>query len=181
ISIALAPYPDALTAAKDEAAERDMTALQAVISAARSVRSEHEVHPGAEVPLTLRTSDPRTADLLRAEVKSIRFLVKTAGDPTIEGRGAARPRGAVMSIAADTEVLVALKGLVAGEKEGARVEREIKKVDKDIGALEKKLALPSFADKAPKEVVAEARAQLSELQRKRAALDDARGLAAQPR
>ena len=57
------------------------------------------------------------------------------------------------------------------------MEREIKKVEKDLTALEKKLSLPSFADKAPPEVVAEARAQVEELGRKRAALEEARGLA----
>jgi valyl-tRNA synthetase len=179
VSLALAPFPDERGARRDEDAERDMTALQAVISAARSVRSEHDVHPGAEVPLTLRTDDARIGALLRAETRSIRFLVKTAGEPTIEARGAARPKGAVMSAAADTEVLVALKGLVEGGKEGARVEREIKKVEKDIAALEKKLSLPSFADKAPPEVVLEAKTQLEELRRKRVTLEDARGLAAE--
>lgn len=84
-----------------------------------------------------------------------------------------------MSVAAETEILVALKGLVEGSKEGARVEREIKKVEKDIAALEKKLSLPAFADKAPPEVVAESKAQLEELKRKRTALDEARGLAAE--
>jgi valyl-tRNA synthetase len=179
IALALAPFPDERTGRRDEAAERDMAELQAVISAARSIRSEHEVHPGAEVPLTLRTDDPRALSVLKTESRSIRTLVKTAGEPVIEGRGAARPRGAVMSVAAGTEVLVALKGLVEGAKEGARVEREIKKVEKDVAALEKKLALPAFADKAPKEVVDEAKGQLEELRRKRAALEEARGLAAE--
>jgi valyl-tRNA synthetase len=178
-SIALAPYPGDSTGRRDDRAERDMTALQEVISAARSIRSEHEVHPGAEVPLTLRTDDASIEALLRSEARAIRTLVKTAGEPTIERRGAARPRGAVMSIAADCEVLVSLKGLVDGAKESARVERELKKVDKDITGLEKKLALPSFTDKAPPEVVDEARQMLEELRRKRAGLEDARGLAAE--
>jgi valyl-tRNA synthetase len=84
-----------------------------------------------------------------------------------------------MHMTADVEVLVQLKGLVEGGKEGARVEREIKKVEKDLAALEKKLALPSFADKAPPEVVAEAHAQAEELKRKRAGLEEARSLAAE--
>jgi valyl-tRNA synthetase len=145
----------------------------------RSVRSEHEVHPGAEAHLTLRTSDARVAALLRAEEQSVKFLAKTAGAPVVEARGAARPKGTVMSIAADTEVLVQLKGLVEGGKEEARVEREIKRVEKDLAALQKKLSLPSFADKAPPEVVAEAHAQVEELGRKRVALEEARGLAAE--
>ncbi|MEO7328054.1 MAG: valine--tRNA ligase [Minicystis sp.] len=179
ISIALAAYPGEGSAQRDLEVEKDMNSLMAVISAARSVRSEHDVHHGAAIPLSLRTADARLEAVLRAESRSIRFLAKTAGDPTIEAVGAARAPGAVMTIAADTEVLVSLKGLVEGAKEGARVEREIKKVEKDIAMLEKKLALPSFAEKAPPEVVVESRAQLEELKRKRAALEDAKGLASE--
>jgi valyl-tRNA synthetase len=84
-----------------------------------------------------------------------------------------------MHVAADTEVLVQLKGLVEGGKEGARVERELKKVEAAIAGAEKRLALPSFAEKAPPEVVAELCATLEEQRRKRAALEEARALAAE--
>ena len=177
ISIALAAYPTEAVASRDEAAERDMTMLQAVISAARTVRSEHEVKPRDEVPLTLRSDDAARRAVLTREALTIRTLVKTVGEPVIEQRGKARPKGSVMSIAAETEVLVGLKGLVEADKEGARVDREIKKVEKDIGVLEKKLSQPTFSDKAPPEVVAEARALLEELKRKRVSLEEARGLA----
>ncbi|MEJ7730662.1 MAG: hypothetical protein WKG00_15770, partial [Polyangiaceae bacterium] len=146
---------------------------------ARTMRSEHEIKPQDEVPLTLRSDDARITDLLGREAVSIRTLVKTAGDATVEKRGGARPRGAVMNIAADTEVLVSLRGLVDPAKEGARVEREIKRAEKDIVALEKKLSLPSFADKAPPEVVAESRAMLEEIRRRKVSLEEARGLAAE--
>ena len=178
-SIALARFPDASTAPRDPAAEHDMAALQAVIVAARSIRSEHEVHPGAEVPLLLRSDDERLRALLEAERVAIRTLVKTAGEPAVEPRGAERPRGAVMGLGAGVEVLVSLRGLVEGKKEGARIERELKRADKDIAALEKKLSLPSFADKAPPEVVAEAHAQLAELRQKRAGFEEARLIAAE--
>jgi valyl-tRNA synthetase len=179
VSLALASYPNAASAPRDLEAERDMGAVQAVIGAARSMRSEHEVHPGAEIPLVLRTDDARIAALLASEARAIRTLVKTVGAPTIEGRGAARPSGAVMHMAAETEVLVPLKGLVEPAKEAARVERELKKTDKDIAAIEKKLALPGFADKAPPEVVVESKAQLEELKRKRVALEEAQKLASE--
>ena len=175
ISIALAPYPDATHLPPDEGAERDMALLQVVISAARTIRSEHDLTK-SEVPLTLRTSDDATAALLRREIIAIRTLVRTAGDPAIEARGLPRPRGAVMSIAADVEVLVPLRGLVDRAKEALRIEREIKRVNKDIAALEKKMTLPAFADKAPPEVVAEAHAQLDELRRKCGALAGARAI-----
>jgi valyl-tRNA synthetase len=181
VSIALAPYPGegADRAARDVEAERDMAVLQAAIGAARTVRAEHDLPRSNELPLTLRADEERVIALLRAEEAAIRFLVNTAGPPVIEARGAARPKGWVMHVAADIEVLVRLVGLVDPAKDTARVEREIRKVEKDLLALEKKLALPSFADKAPPEVVAETKAQMDELRRKRAALDEARQIAAE--
>jgi valyl-tRNA synthetase len=179
ISLALARFPDDGVAPRDEAAERDMAALQAVIGAARSIRSEHDIHPGAEVPLVLRSGSEPVRKVLAAETSAIQFLVKTKGQPAIEPAGGPRPRGAVMHMAADTEVLIALQGLVEPAHEAARVERELKKVDKDIAALEKKLSLPAFADKAPPEVVKESRDQLEALRRKRAGLEEAKGIAAE--
>jgi valyl-tRNA synthetase len=105
--------------------------------------------------------------------------VKTAGDVAIEARGGARPKGSVMGVASGVDVLVDLRGLVEGAKEAARIEREIKKCEKDIAALEKKLSLPSFAEKAPPEVVAESRTQLEDLRKKRAGLEEAKSLSAE--
>ncbi|MFO0549455.1 MAG: valine--tRNA ligase [Polyangiaceae bacterium] len=178
-SLALAPFPTKDVARRDLDAEREMTALQEIIGAARSIRSEHGIHPGAEIELTLRTSDPTSRALLEREGVAVRTLVKTKGAPTLVAAGAARPRGAVMSTVHDVDVLVSLVGLVEPSKEADRVEREIKKTEKDIAALEKKLALPSFADKAPPEVVAESKADLERLKRRRAGLDEARAIAAE--
>ncbi len=56
-SIAIAAYPTAASGRPDAEALQQVAALQAVISAARSVRSEHQIHPGAEVPVILRVAD----------------------------------------------------------------------------------------------------------------------------
>jgi len=180
-SIAMSKYPDAATAPRDAEAEADMATLQAVIGSARSIRSEHEVHPGATVKVELRTANEAHRALLQREQRSLRVLVKTDGEPVIAASGGARPAGYVMHAAADVEVLVSLVGLVDPDKEAARVEREIGKADKDIAALEKKLALPSFADKAPPEVVVESKEMLAATKRRRAALVDARGIASELR
>ncbi len=179
ISIALARYPQASDNPLDTRAEADMNALIAVIGACRSIRSEHEVHPGAQVHVILRTGDEQLAALFRSEARAIRTLVKTDGDPQIEADGGPRPTGSAMSVAANTKIIIPLKGLVDAEKERTRVEREIKKVEKDIAGLEKKLSLPSFADKAPADVVEEAKRLLSELLHKKAGLEEAKHLTAE--
>ncbi|MFO0612531.1 MAG: valine--tRNA ligase [Polyangiaceae bacterium] len=176
-SLALATFPDASAATADADAEREMQILQAAIGAVRSIRSEHDIHPAAEVAIHLRTDDPARRLLLAREHVAISTLAKTSGDLVVEPRGGDRPKGWVMNAAGEIEVLVSLVGLVDAEKEGARVEREIKKTEKDIAALEKKLALPSFAEKAPPEVVAESKALLTELRARRVSLDHARGIA----
>jgi valyl-tRNA synthetase len=177
VALALAPFPTAKDGRADAQIDAEMALVQSVITAARTIRSEHEVHPGAQVRLTLRSNDAAARALLTSEIVAIRTLVKTIGDPAIEPAGGGRPEGNVMSVAGDVEVLVELRGLVDGEKEGARVEREIKKTEKDVAALEKKLGTPSFTERAPADVVAEAKEQLEALRRRRSHLEEARGLA----
>jgi valyl-tRNA synthetase len=179
ITLALAPFPVPGEGHASPQADREMGILQAVISAARTIRSEHEVHPGAEVRLVLRSNDAALRALLASELLTIRTLVKTQGDPIIEPAGGGRPGGSAMSVAGEIEVLVELRGLVEGTKEAARVEREIKRVEKDMAALEKKLSAPAFAQRAPPEIVAETNEQLESLKRARQQLEQALALASE--
>ncbi|MBW2527598.1 MAG: valine--tRNA ligase [Deltaproteobacteria bacterium] len=179
VSVALAEAPGRDAGRADPDAERAMAAVQAIITAARTIRSERNVHPGARVPLALRTDDEALRALLDAERNAIETLVKTDGPLVVEGRGGARPQGAALSVAADVEVLVTLKGIVDAAKEKARVEREIKKTEKDIAALDKKLANKGFAERAPAEVVAESRAALESNRERLRLLQEALELASE--
>jgi valyl-tRNA synthetase len=178
-SIALEPYPTDKDFPRDELMERRVGTLKDVITAARTIRSEHEVRPAAEVDLVLRGSDDALA-FVRAQVASVALLAKSKGAPTFDHLGAARPAGFAMSVVSTTdgpiEVLVGLKGLVDPEHEKARIERELKKIDKDLAAVDKKLSSPSFTEKAPKEVVAEAHVQRAALAEARTRLVEALAL-----
>ena len=176
ISVALAPYPTVEDGRIDETAERQMTALMNAIAAARSARSEHGISDGARVPLLLRTADVELSRLLRGESRYVEFLVRTDGAPTVEPAGGERPRGMVLSVAGEVEVLVGLRGLVDPSKERERVERAIRKAEKELSGLRKRLENPKFVDKAPTEVVDEARAQRAALERKLTRLKDALAL-----
>jgi valyl-tRNA synthetase len=176
VSIALAPYPTAADGRVDAAAERHMDALMSVIGAARAVRSEHEVHPSSRVPVRLRTADAELRDLLAAQNRYIEALVKTEGAPAVEPAGGERPRGSVVSVAGDVEVIVMLRGLVDPRKEAERIERALKRIEKDVATLEKRLSNASFVSNAPPEVVAETREQKAGLERQRERLLEAQGL-----
>jgi valyl-tRNA synthetase len=176
VSVALAKYPSDQDGRLDDQAEQDMNRLMAVITAARTIRSEHEVHPGGSVPLWLRTNSDAARQLLQREQAAIKALVKTEGEPAIESLGAERPKGAVLSVVGDVEVLVGLRGLVDPAHEQERIDRELKKINKDIEGLEKRLNTPSFIDKAPPEVVTQAKADLAALKEKKLRLEEARSL-----
>ena len=65
------------------------------------------------------------------------------------------------------EVFIPLTGIVDLAAERDRLAKRIVKVEKDITVFAKKLSNPSFADKAPAEVVADARAKLADFEAQR--------------
>ncbi len=184
-SVAFGPYPTEASesASRDPDVDAWMETLQAVISAARTVRSEHDVDKKAEVPMRVRSGNPEAIAFLRGHADAIRFLVKTRGEPGFEAPGGSREAGTTLSVVPSArgpiEVLVGLRGLVDPQAELARIERELKKLEKELALLEKKLGSPGFVDRAPKEVVDEAKAQRSALVDAKARLEAARELAAE--
>ncbi len=176
VSVALAALPAA--GRRDDRAASEMDAVQAVITAARTIRSERDVAYSVPIELSLRSADEGVRALLESERPLISFLCNPER-LTIEPSGGPRPKGAALSAAAGVEVLVTLRGIVDAAKEKDRVEREIRKADKDIAALEKKLGAKGFTDRAPPEVVAETREQLEAQKHRRALLDEALALAAE--
>ncbi len=182
-SIAFGPYPtpDSEREARDTGVEAQMETLQAVISAARTVRSEHDIDKKADVPLRVRSTSAETLAFLGGHGGAIRLLVRTAGDPVFEAPGGEREKGTSVSVVPSArgpiEVLVGLKGLVTKDEELVRIDRELKKGEKDLAAIDKKLSSPGFVDRAPREVVEEAKQQRAVLLESRERLVAARAIA----
>ncbi|RYE81079.1 MAG: valine--tRNA ligase, partial [Myxococcales bacterium] len=146
VSVCVASYPTSADGRFDPDALRDMTLVQGVIGAARTMRSEHEVKPQHRVAVRLRTGDVALRELLGREAVAIRTLVRTEGEPVIEEAGGSRPQGFVVDAAGGVDVLVGLAGLVDASKERDRIERGLKKAAKDIEVMTKRLATPSFTE-----------------------------------
>ncbi|NUP12603.1 MAG: valine--tRNA ligase [Polyangiaceae bacterium] len=178
-SLSIAPYPNEKSGRRDEEAEREMAILQAVISQARSMRTEHQIKPALQVDLRLRSSVDQRRALLERERVAIEVLAKTsAGFPRILAGAAGGDEGTIVAgidgdtryqsrdYVEDVEVFLPIEDI---DKELERLDRTIKGDEKDVVALEKKLALPSFKDKAPKEVVEQTLEELGAKQRRLAA------------
>jgi valyl-tRNA synthetase len=185
VSLAFGPFPTSADerASIDPETDAWMDLLKEVVSAGRTVRSEHELDPKADIPVAIRSASPAVLAFLRGHAEAVRLLLRTKGDPVFEaaaGSGSREPGTAVSMVASSQgpiEVLVPLKGLVTAAAERARIDRNLKKIVKDLGALDKKLGSPGFVDRAPKEVVDEARQQRDALVEAKARLEAARDLA----
>ena len=163
VSVAFGPFPETEGDSRDTQLEAWMDLLQKTISAGRTVRSEYDVDKKAEVPLYVRSDRPEVLAFLRGHADAIRLLVKTKGDPEFEAPGDRRPGFARWPVATQhgmVEVLVGLKGFVTADEERSRIEKRRRQVEKEVLLLKKKLGAAGFVDRAPPEVVAEARAAL---------------------
>jgi valyl-tRNA synthetase len=183
VSLAFGPFPtkDDERAALDPATDAWMDLLKEVISTGRTIRSEHDLDNKAEILVAIRSESPDVLVFLRGHAEATASLLKTQGPPMFEAAGGPRAPGTAVGMVASAqgpiEVLVPLKGLVTAEAERSRIDRNLKKIDKDLAALEKKLGSPGFVDRAPKEVVDEARQQREALVESKTRLEAARALA----
>ncbi len=178
-SIAFGPYPATADGDLDEVVLAEMEAFKAVVSAARTVRAEHEVERSVEIQLRLRSASPEGRAFVNDRASEIASLARS-GRPTIEERGE-REAGTAVSVVSTcfgaVEVLVSLKGLVTRDKELSRIERELKRIEKEVAMVDKKMNSKGFVDRAPKEVIDEAHAQRAQLVLARTRLEEARHVA----
>jgi valyl-tRNA synthetase len=178
-SIALAPYPTAADGPIDAESEKRMDAVLQMISAARTIRADFQLPRAAKLPIEIRTPDRSFTDVLEQNLANIAFM--TGSELSIAPMGGPRQPGTSVSVVptalGPAEVHVQLKGLVTADAERARVEREMKRLDKDLAAITKKLSSPGFVERAPKEVVEEARALKRSLEDARVRLEEAKKVA----
>jgi len=152
-TIMLAPWP-VETGLQDEAAEKEMALLMAVITAIRTIRSEKQVPPGRKITAVLKAEAEQRAVL---EVNS-HYLEALAGLAacTVEAPGEKVERS-IAAVANGVEIYLPLADLVDLEAEAKRIANELAKAKQELERVQAKLANPGFVTKAPEAVVAKER------------------------
>ena len=161
-SIMLEPYPVPRPEREDAEAVGDMTWLKDLILAIRRIRGELDLPPGRQVPVVLvGPSGPERARLaggaayVRALARVEAIDVLEAGEPV--------PKAAT-ALLGELEILVPLAGTIDKDAEIGRLERQLDKLEKNLGRSRAKLGNPSFRDRAPAEVVEKERRRTAELE-----------------
>jgi len=165
-SISVQAYPAFDAALTDARASADIEWLKAAITALRSIRSQLGVPPGKAVPLLLSLraeaaqSDAAATDRARLQrhAASLAFLARLESIDWVQGD----PPAAAAAVLGELTLLVPLAGLVDLDAERARLDKEIQRVEGEIGKCMGKLSSETFVANAPAAVVEQERKRLAE-------------------
>lgn len=145
-------YDEKLCFAKEQ---EDFTKIVDAIRAVRVQRSELNVPPSKKASMEIETKD---IDLFKSCAD---FFVKLASASTVEVKEKIEnTEGKMTAVTAAARIFTPKGQLVDEEKEKARIEKEIKAVQKDIDFLSSKLNNPGFLAKAPQQQIESEKAKL---------------------
>ncbi|MDP1752830.1 MAG: valine--tRNA ligase [Reyranella sp.] len=159
------PVPPAL----DATADAEMGWLVKLISDIRSARAELNVPAGAKLRMLVVGGDGTTAKRLETHRAAIERLARVEG---IEAAATA-PRGALQIVVGEATYALPVTDVIDLKAEGARLQKEIKKLTDEIGKIDAKLGNAAFVSRAPEEVVEEQRERRSQAEQTRERLSTA--------
>jgi valyl-tRNA synthetase len=165
-SIMITLYPVRDVRFYDDASESSMALVQKVIVALRSIRTERKIPSSVRVRALLAISD----DYKKTILEGYKLIIAEQGrcsEVRVRRSGASfsgefQLAKTAMMMAGDVEVMVPLDGLVDTDSEIGRLDKEKAKLETTRDYCKKKLANPSFTDRAPLDVVDKIRAELAE-------------------
>ncbi|MGO4128559.1 valine--tRNA ligase [Inquilinus sp. YAF38] len=155
------PWPDYPAGLVDPQAAAEMDWVIRLISAVRTIRSEMNVPPAAELPATLRDASAETRRRLDTHGALIRRLARLA---SIEVSEAVPAKGSAQAVIDEATLVLPLTGIIDLDKERARLTKEIEKNASEVEKIDRKLGNAQFLEKAPDDVVEEQRERRAEAQ-----------------
>jgi valyl-tRNA synthetase len=160
-SVMLEPYPTINESWNDPAAEKSASLMMGVIGGIRNIRSEMQIHPSAQIDAHVVCHDKDKAAIINEHVKEIKDLTRLANlSLTNDGDG---PEGSASYIFEDIEIFVPLEGLIDVEKELAKLDKEKGKIEKQLKQSQGKLGNEKFLANAPADVVAKEKEKVTTL------------------
>jgi valyl-tRNA synthetase len=167
-SVVIAPWPAYPAEWQDAAMEKRLARMQELVRAVREVRNRYMIDQ--RKPLD---ANVKCASAVAADFEQLRpFILQLAGIGKLAlGPGVAKPPQAAGHVDPDFEVFVSLEGLIDVAAELKRLDKQITEKQKHLQSAQAKLANPSFADKAPPEVVQQQRDLVDDLAKQIQALE----------
>jgi valyl-tRNA synthetase len=150
-TIMRASFPVAETSLVNSDIESEFSLLKDVITALRTIRSENNIPPDKKGRAIIVPSSPDAAGLLLPHIAEINMFCRLS--ETVIDTGAQRPSFSGQSVVMGHQVYLELAGLIDKQVERDRISKEIARTEKLVDSTKARLSNPSFAGKAPPEVV----------------------------
>jgi valyl-tRNA synthetase len=166
--LVLADWPDA-PALETAEAEAEIGWLIDLVSEVRSVRTEMNISPGAQIPLVLVGANENVLAWARrydAMLKRLARLSAISFSPDM-------PAGAIQLLVRGGTVALPIADVIDFAAERARLDKELGKIADEIGKIDKKLGNPDFLARAREDVVEEQHERRAEAEERRSKLSDA--------
>jgi len=159
-TIMLAPFPAADAGLADAEAEAEMEWVMQLILGIRRIKGEMNIPPAKPLPILLQNVSDQDLRWLEAGRKYLDSLARVESVEVLSPHEQA-PESAI-ALVGEMKVLIPMAGLIDKEAELARLDKEMGRLQADLERARKKLANPSFVDKAPPVVVQKERDKLAE-------------------
>ncbi len=152
-------YPKANESLVNPVIEKEFSLLKDVITAIRTIRSENNIPPDKKGRAIIVPSSQENADLLCPHITEINMFCRL--NETIIDLKAQGPKFSGQAVVMGNQVYLELAGLIDISVEKDRIKKEIAKTEKFVESTKARLSNPSFADKAPADVVAKEKEKLA--------------------
>ena len=144
----------------DAAAQKAVGFLQDAVGGIRDLRVRFQIAPTDKLTAIIVCKEQATLEIVRAferEVKVLGRLAELQCVREFQKKGAM----AANSFAA-FDVFISLEGILDPEEEKKRLQKKIKETEQWIENIRKKVENPSFAEKAPKEILEKEKEKLAD-------------------
>ncbi len=163
-ALILAAFPACDESLIDPAIAADMAFMQESISAARNLRKQINLSPGARINLAIRVATADQKDLFARYAAYFGKLAKV--DNLDVATDLAKPPASIAAVVRNIEIFLPLKGLIDLEAESARLGKQLEKLEKELASVNAKLQNNNFIANAKAEVVENERQRFADLQTK---------------
>ncbi len=176
-SLVVASFPRARKDLRDEEAEREMRFLQEAIVGIRTIRAENRIPPKKKVDLYVKVKDERKvgkkaeAEIIRHTKEYIQTLANIGHVEILDHFP--QQKKLLKGIAGSWEIAIPIEeGVFNLNQEKQRLEKELSKIKLGIEKIATRLKNTNFLDRAPKDVIKEAKGKLRDLQGKKIKLEE---------
>lgn len=163
-SIMISTFPETDDIPLFEEDSDTMERIVEIIKEIRTIRSESNVRPSLEINVVLMLENEKVRDLIKSRESYLNKLARVA---EITYTDAYEPdKQTASSVVKEGKLFIPLKGIVDFSDEIKRIEKDIKKMQKDYDFVEKKLNNENFINRAKPEIVEKEKAKHADLSKK---------------